>query len=156
MSVSQRTVVFPSEQSLGALYLIKRDGGGSNWWDMPVGEARGYVNVPEYGELHLLVSPRADINLLNALDPYALVSLDFRQRHVTDLELACVQNLLGLRYLTLPESPVTDRGMIYLVNLENLHTVDLGFTAISDEGLDYLHSLTKLRRLYVDHTRITE
>ena len=156
MTVSEKTVVFPSEQSLGSLYLIKGGSGNANWWDRPVGEARGYVNVPAYGELHLLVSPTADVNLLNALEPNTLVSIDFRQRHMTDLELASIQNLTGLRYLTLPESPLTDRGLMYLINLNNLHTVDLGFTNITDDGLEYLKSLAKLRRLYVDHTKISE
>lgn len=156
MEVLERTIVFPTDNSLGGLYLIYQESDQSKWWERQIGEAYGEVSVPFAGYLHLLVSPNCDLSNFSVLNPSDLASLDFRQRLVTDLELSFVQGLNGLRYLTLPKSPITDRGLMYLVNLKNLHTLDLGGTAITDTGLEYLHHMHGLRNLYLDGTNVTE
>jgi Leucine-rich repeat (LRR) protein len=156
MTVLERIIVFPTDNSLGGLYLIYQESDQSKWWERQIGEAYGEVSVPLSGYLHLLVSPTCDLSNFSVLNPSDLASLDFRQRLVTDLELSFVQGLNGLRYLTLPKSPITDRGLMYLVNLKNLHTLDLGGTAITDAGLEYMHHLTSLRNLYLDGTNVTE
>ena len=156
MTVLERTIVFPTDHSLGGLYLIYQESDQSKWWERQIGEAYGEVSVPFAGYLHLLVSPTCDLSNFSVLNPSDLASLDFRQRQVTDLELSFVQGLNGLRYLTLPKSPISDRGLMYLVNLKNLHTLDLGGTAITDTGLEYLHHMRGLRNLYLDGTNVTE
>src|SRR5579883_2221919 len=156
MNVLEKTIVFPTDQSLGPLYLIYQEDDYGKWWERQIGEAYGEVIVPYTGYLHLLVSPTCDLSNLALLSPNDLASLDFRQRPLTDLELSFIQGLTGLRYLTLPRSPITDRGLMYLVKLNRLMTLDLGGTAISDEGLEYLASLTSLKNLYVDDTNVTE
>ncbi len=156
MTVLERTIVFPTESSLGGLYLIYQESDQSKWWERQIGEAYGEVSVPFSGYLHLLVSPHCEVSSFGMLNPGDLASLDFRQRPMQDLELSYIQGLTGLRYLTLPKSPVTDRGLYYISNLVNLHTLDLGGTAITDEGLDFLKQLRGLRNLYLDGTNVTE
>lgn len=156
MTVLERTIVFPTDNSLGALYLIYQENDQSKWWERQIGDAYGEVSVPFAGYLHLLVAPNCDLSNFAILNPSDLASLDFRQRLVTDLELSFIQGLTGLRYLTLPRSPISDRGLMYLVNLKNLHTLDLGGTAITDAGLEYLKHLGSLRNLYLDGTNVSE
>lgn len=156
MTGLERTIVFPTDTSLGGLYLIYQENDQSKWWERQIGDAYGEVSVPLAGYLHLLVSPTCDLANFSILNPSDLASLDFRQRPIKDHELSFVQGLSGLRYLTLPKSPISDRGLMYLYNLKNLHTLDLGGTAITDEGLEYLKGLRGLRNLYLDGTNVTE
>ncbi|MCA9800778.1 MAG: hypothetical protein KC777_02270, partial [Cyanobacteria bacterium HKST-UBA02] len=156
MTVQERTITFPSERTLGALYLITAGAEKSTWWEKKVGDAIGYVNVPLFGNLHLLVDRLADVSVLSALDGNALTSIDFRQRPVTDLELSSIKDLISVRYLTLPGSPITDRGLMYLVNLTGLSSLDLSNTNVTDEGMEFLLHLKQLRYLYLDGSKVTE
>jgi hypothetical protein len=150
-----RTISFPSDKSLGLLFLITRSGGQSGWWEEKLGDAIGDVNIPADANLHLLLDGNADLSRLRQLKPNDLQSIDFRQIDISDSDLEHLAHLSGLRYLTLPDRNITDSGLASLRNLIYLNILDLGATKVTDFGLPRLKHLTDLRKLYLDSTMVT-
>ena len=74
-------------------------------------------------------------------------------RYVTDVGMASVAPLRGVRDLTLDGSQITDEGLSALKSLENLELLSMKSTAITGSGLASLRGHSKLRHLDLNSCR---
>jgi hypothetical protein len=75
---------------------------------------------------------------------------------LTDAGMAHLNQLPGLRLLSIHGARVTDRGMVCLKGLTEMSQLDLRYNRISDAGLANLKGLTKLSMLVVNCNQITD
>ncbi|MEE3371254.1 MAG: hypothetical protein VX346_18110 [Planctomycetota bacterium] len=74
---------------------------------------------------------------------------------VTDAGLVHLQELKGLRYLSLP-SQTTDEGLEHLQALPQLQSLHLSNAKINGDGLVYLRGMRKLTTLNLSYSRVTD
>jgi hypothetical protein len=152
-----RVVHFPSNRSMGKLYVRSREAAPEENWE-EFGEAQGKVTVPAKKDLRLDVSTEASINLssLAALNSDDLQSLDLSSTRVSNAELEHIQGLASLRELFLSCTEISDTGLLHLKNLHELELLDLEDTQITDAGLVHLQKLTRLETLQLTDTQVSE
>ncbi len=73
-----------------------------------------------------------------------------------DADLACLQDLRSLRWLSLNSTQVTDAGLARLKPLERLQGLSLDGTEVTDAGLIHLNGFRELQDLDLRDTRITD
>ena len=172
-----RTLVFPGDRAVGALYVRPRrspdDGAdpdrrlsayGDEW--APLGEARGTVAVPADHEVRLVVSQaaRGELSFLAELPADGLFGLNlggFDEPRVTDDGLRRLSGLTGLRLLNLDGAALTDAAAPHLAKLTGLRAIRLSAFAVSRDGFGVgdataaaLADLPELERLSARDTRI--
>ena len=79
-----------------------------------------------------------------------------RSQTITDVQLAHLSDLRGLRELELEQASVTSRGLSYLVGATDLEVVKIRGGTIDDDGLAHLCELPRLKRLNLPQTKITD
>ncbi|MBF8302599.1 MAG: hypothetical protein HW396_880, partial [Candidatus Dadabacteria bacterium] len=86
-SQQERVIHFPTDCSMGKLYLLNLDNPDSEW--EVLGEARGIITVPVGKGLELSVSEEAvkDLSPLSKLKPNDLQELSFFFIELKDVEL---------------------------------------------------------------------
>ncbi|HIQ22667.1 MAG TPA: hypothetical protein EYH34_15690 [Planctomycetes bacterium] len=75
---------------------------------------------------------------------------------VTDREMAILEDLPGLRWLSLNGTRVTDAGLGELARFAHLERLWLSGTQVGDRGLWHLRNMRWLRQLYLNGTRVTD
>jgi len=163
-----RTVVFPSNRSLGVLFVRRWaavDPADMTWEDRftfghwkKLGEALGRVAVPAEMELALLVSDEArdERSPLADLRPNDLQSLHLNTQ-LADTDLANIKHLTGLRQLIIGNSPdLGDAGLAHLKGLASLEFLVVWGCRRIDTGLGHLKNLPLLSELALGGTTLTD
>lgn len=160
-SGNARIINFPSDRSLGTLYLIEKNlsflsGSGEEKKDEAKGRVR--ITVPEGWDLELRVSPEAsgDLSGLSQINPNDLQSISFYDTKITDEGLKHFQHLSGIKFINLSNTQITGAGFLYLQNLSNLERLDLTNTKITDASLRFLVNISELRSLDLSKTKISD
>jgi len=176
--IKARTVVFPSDLSMGKLYVRNQgwreeiwqealrannfilDGQGpprdrSGWQEL--GEAKGTVAVPANQELRLQIDRFAseELSPLTALNPNDLQRLDLTYLD-SDKQLIHLKGLTGLKVLNLQYANLHDVGLRHIKELTTLEELDLRETYIGDTGLKHLKQMPNLKVLNLRDTHISD
>jgi hypothetical protein len=138
----QRRVRFPTNHSLGALFVRARQANGYAFWE-PCGAAQGLVLVPNDKELRLNVNGQASMDLapLRALHADDLQYLQLSGTAVSDTGLSHLRNLTGLRVLWLYDTRISDNGLLHLHGLTNLRILNVRSTLVSTRGINALQEI---------------
>ena len=138
-SQPSRRVRFPTDRSLGALWVRECGSEGYVFWE-PWGGAQGVITVPRGKELRLNVTPQAstDLSPLGVLQPEDLQYLQLSSTRVTNAGLSHLRGLTGLRVLWLYDTQVSDAGLVHLRGLTGLRVLNLRSTMVSRGGVDAL------------------
>ena len=100
------------------------------------------TKVSDAGMKYLKQLPHLDTLRLGVLD---------EGTKITDIGLATIGEMTGLKYLDLSGTKITDKGLPHLQNLSHLESLTLDNTRITEAGLVHLEPLHALRdvRLYI-------
>jgi hypothetical protein len=175
MSTEHRVIRFPHRRSVGTLFVA--DESQPEEWELlnqarglivtpenqPIKwawleEARGKVSIPAGVKLKLKISGKGSGSLapLQELRPDDLHVLDLSRSEVTDVSLAHIQHLTGLKVLELTATNVTDVALEYLRDLTNLQGLGLSHCQITGDGLMHLKKLTDFRELWLSGADIID
>jgi hypothetical protein len=169
----QRILRFPHRRSLGTLFvaplsqpeewellsqvrglIVNPDNHPIKWeW---LEEARGRVMVPLGVKLKLKISGRGSgsLSALQTLDPLDLHTLDLSRSEITDVSLAHMSHMIGLKVLELTATNITDEALVHLQNLVNLQGLGLSHCQITGHGLTNLQRLKDLRELWLSGAQL--
>jgi hypothetical protein len=153
--VGGRTVCFPSDRSMGILFL-RKDGSDSflDWYRY--GEAIGRVTIPAGKSLRLDV-PESSGNSLSPLQKLQSNDLQALFLHrAEDGELPNIHGLAGLAELYLSGSGITNSGLAIIRELQGLHRLYLYDTMVTDTGLGALKQMRSLSYLTLSGSKVTE
>lgn len=75
---------------------------------------------------------------------------------MTEADLAHLQGLTSLRYLTIRDVPVSDASLSHFAGLKRLEGLTVGGAEITDAGFEHIGGLTNLFYLYVTHCAVTD
>lgn len=157
MSHTDRTIDFPSQQSLGRL-SVRAAGSREPWVEFA--EARGSITVPADKELRLTVAyVDVDSKVFSTLAPDALSVFEWVSTgRATDVAAAVPDlcHLTGLQGLALWETNINDESLFNLRHLSNLRWLDIGDTQVTDAGLRYLCEMSRLYELSLLNDRISD
>lgn len=156
----ERELVFPSQFSLGRLYVYKDPINPHHFAHSKlvaeslgrfVGEARGVVKIklPEHAVVYLVASYQLteQPEVLSKLDANIVDCLSFASTGImSDLTktIKPLSHLTGLRYLDLSISELTDESLVALKSLTNLERLNLSMAGIDGTCLKELSGLKKL------------
>ena len=150
-----RTVCFPSEKSMGILFL-RKDGSDSFLDWHRYGEAIGRVTIPAGKSLRLDV-PESSADTLSPLQKLQTNDLQALFLHrAKDAELLSIHGLAGLAELYLSGSGITNAGLASIQGLKGLHRLYLYDTLVTDTGLEGLKTLTGLNYLTLSGSKVTD
>lgn len=154
-SGSFRTVRFPSDRSLGTLFVRERNSGSFLDWKR-LGEAAGEVAVPAGKALRLDVreGETASLDLLGGLGADDLQACFLYG--VGDADLTHLLRLSGIEELYLSGDGVTGEGLVHLLEMKNLERLYLYDTGVTDAGLASLKYLPRLRSLTLSNAPVSE
>ena len=96
----------------------------------------------------------ADIAPVEELHDLKFLSLE--RTEVGDAGLAHLAKLTDLQSLSLAGTKVTDAGLVHLAGLSSLENLDLNGLALTDRGLAALAPITSLKHLYVSRNGPTQ
>ena len=156
---SERIVEFPSEVSIGRLFVNDSYSlDPYNWQDwQDIGLARGKVRVPAEKALRLDISRTGSLHLdaLKSLKPddVQMIGFDF---DVNDIHFAQLVGIKGIKALYCYSPNVSDAGLMYISKLTSLVELDISEGHFTDEGLRLLTNLKSLQSLDLDGTEITD
>lgn len=74
---------------------------------------------------------------------------------ITDAGLDHLQNMKGLRHLTLTDTRITDAGLAKIAKLSNLETLTIHFAPITDAAVQHLATMKQLQQIVLLRTMIT-
>ncbi|MBT1075300.1 hypothetical protein [Geobacter grbiciae] len=150
-----RTVRFPADRPLGALFVRERNSGSFLDWKR-LGEALGAVAVPAGKGLRLDVREGAvaDLDLLGTLQADDLQACFLYG--IADEDLTHILRLTGIRELYLSGEGITSEGIVHLLELKNLERIYLYDTLVTDAGLTSLRYLPRLRSLTISNAPVTD
>jgi len=169
-----RVLHFPSEQSIGVVYVQDEDpvvpeivGGFDSEYDYAAMEnfscARGEVRIPAGKRVSLCirgigVTPqryRAAIESLDPNDLYGLSFLALGPVHIDDHLIEPISRLTGLRELHLSGVDISPQALSYLTGLPHLEelTTPLG---LCDAGMTEVAKIQSLKRLTIARDRLTD
>ncbi|MBU6452140.1 MAG: hypothetical protein KGS72_10205 [Cyanobacteria bacterium REEB67] len=162
-----RTLIFPSDLSLGFLHLeprANRAEGGTRGKGMSV-QARGKITVPK----NTFVTFEANKEFFknpaligkfpaNAFDSIILrmFSMDDAEDEYCDRAMPAISHLTGLLELNIDRSEVTDTGLKKIAGLTNLQHISAFLTPVRGEFLKDTTTLKKLRILELDSIGLKE
>ncbi len=156
-----RAVRFPSERSIGTLYLREPDINDSLVMialGQEFGPARGLVTIPSNKALLLYVKQPVLTNLspLDRLRPDDLQVLVLAGSEMSDSAFKHIQALGGLKALMAARSGCNDGWLESLKALESLEWLNLAFNKVTDEGLVSISDLTGLRSLDLSGNQVRD
>ena len=105
-------------------------------------------------DLSLQKTPVTDDDLAR-LRGAEVAKLDLGETKVTGAGLVHLQDLKGLKNVSLHYAAITDAGLPYLANIETLEHVWLGATKVTDAGLPRFRDFKALTGLGLSGTQIT-
>ncbi|AAR36380.1 hypothetical protein KIP69_14540 [Geobacter sulfurreducens] len=152
---SLRTVRFPTERSLGVLYVRDLRSGSFLDWKR-LGEAMGDVAVPTGKALRLDV-PEGDtgsLDLLGTLAPHDLQACFLYG--AGDDDLTHLLKLIGIEEIYLSGAGISGEGLAHLLELKGLERLYLYDTSVTDAGLMALRHLPRLRSVTLCNAPVTE
>lgn len=153
-----RTIAFPSDCSIGKLYIHKPYMLSNFPNESECKEAQGQISIPEGLEVSLHITEEYPYGLypLSQLKPSNLDGLLIHHTQVNDLELKHLGPLTKLRELYLIGCcKITGNRFLYLQELISLEWLFVTHSPISDEGLEHLHMLPLLDVLHLTGTKIS-
>ncbi len=140
-----RTAVFPTDRSMGELFVRKVfEPEVYSFWEK-FGRAQGQIEIAAGKELRLNVTPQAstDLSPLAALSANALQYLQLSGTRVANAGLEHIKHLIGLRVLWLYDTRISDTGLPLLQGLSGLRVLNLRSTLVTKGGINQLQkSLT--------------
>lgn len=174
MPTPAKTLRFPHRRSVGTLYVAPENQ-PEEWellsqvrglivtpennpikWDL-LDEARGTVSVPANVKLKLKVLARgASLAPLNELKEDDLHVLDLGHSDVSDISLAHVRGLTGVRVLELTSTDITDHGLEHVSTLINIQSLGLSHSRVTSRGLPHLQAMNQLRELWMSGTDVND
>jgi len=151
-AVKQVVLHFPSDRSLGKLYLLKAVNPGTPKLRISdFTQAKGNVKVPAGTKLMLQISYQGALDLkplANCLEQDVIYSIDASHvDNVSDQNLPDIAKLKSVKELLLTDTEVTDKGAQSIGTMAQLVHLNLGQTMITSKGLNSLRSLTALDKL---------
>jgi hypothetical protein len=84
------------------------------------------------------------------------VALILKQAEISDADLAPVEQLHDLKFLSLERTPIGDAGVAHLAGLADLQSLSLAGTKVTDGGLVHLSKLSSLENLDLEGLKITD
>ncbi|HEY9788083.1 MAG TPA: DUF4240 domain-containing protein [Candidatus Obscuribacterales bacterium] len=174
MSEHAKIIRFPHRRSIGTLYyapvtqpeewellsqvraLVVSPENQPIKWEF-LDEARGTVKVPDGSKVKLkIIAKGATLSPLAECNADDFHVLDLGHSDISDLSLAHIEGLSGLRVLELTSTDVTDRGLKHVGKLTNLTSLGLSHSRVTAEGIKALAGLNKLRELWMSSTGIDD
>ena len=163
-----RTLRFPTDYSIGWLYLRRWNSPIVTWDDLCVyeswlelGEARREFHIPSGGEVQLCLWGEE----FDDFSPNDIQDVFAYRFH--DESMACLQNLTGLlkldlgRYdirdgkvVSVDDAYITDKGLKSLRYMVGLRRLALEGQLITGKGLCYLREMNKLKELTLEGTLV--
>ncbi len=164
-----RTLVFPSDSSLGTLWIgdpypydytpdQEPDMTEAGGW-VKLGDAQGTLEIPAGKVVWLDVGPKrtaVDLAPLANLPANGVQYLDLYRLELEDEALRHIAGMTELEALSLYRTKITNDGLRHLAGLVNLRWLDLGASDISAEGLWALAPLKKLEHLDLNYIKFHE
>lgn len=151
---------FPSNYSMGELYLVKSSAGSDE------SEPSTFTHSPARGRLKFPPGTRAILKIryegskhmsdLDRLSPNCLFGINMKRMEVTDDDLKHVARLTGLQHVELEGTDVTTRGVNYLDPLKNLTFLGVDKTLIKGDAMKSIGKHTQLRNLVIGHNDLDE
>jgi Leucine-rich repeat (LRR) protein len=86
----------------------------------------------------------------------AVVSAQFTDRPITDIDLAQLRGFKHLRTLDLDRTNITDAGLEHIARLPQLQKLGLEFTQVTEVGLAHIAKLPQLKWLDLNGTKVTD
>ncbi len=102
--------------------------------------------------LILVAADARDADLAPLEQLHDLKFLSFERTPIGDAGLVHLAALTDLKSLSLAGTKVTDAGLVHLVGLSSLENLDLEGLNVTDRGLAALAPVTSLRKVYVSRT----
>lgn len=135
-----RAVAFPSDRSMGELFVRKVFAPEVYAFWEKSGRAQGRVAISAGKELRLNVTPQAstDLSPLAGLAANALQYLQLSGTRVANAGLEHIKHLSGLRVLWLYDTRISDAGLPLLQGLSSLRVLNLRSTLVSKGGIRQL------------------
>jgi hypothetical protein len=93
-----------------------------------------------------------DLAAVDELGDLLFLTLD--STDISDVGLMHMASLKNLNSLSLMKTRITDAGVAHIAGLRNLRTLMLNGTDITDSGLEHLTELTELRYLFLSDTQM--
>ncbi len=169
-----RTLRFPSEQSIGVVYLqdedlvvpetVKGFHPGHVYAEMEnYSCAQGEIHIPAGKRVILCVrgigvTPQRYLAAIESLDPDDLYGLQFfslQPVHIEDDLIAPVARLTGLRHLGLGSVSVGPEGLSSLAQLPHVEQLTTP-EGLTDEGMAQIAKMSSLRVLHMARDRLTD
>jgi len=151
----RRELQFPPD-SVGEVLVRSWDGKGN--WRVPV-EAQGTVVIEPEMEARLQVHPEfgdQDVEVLLALSPGAIQSLNLSGSQITDEGLQSLPRLPGLHEISLHNTKIGDAGLARVGALKHLRQLNLLHTKVTDAGIEALAFMPALEELAISDAPITD
>ncbi|MFK7766315.1 MAG: redoxin domain-containing protein [Mariniblastus sp.] len=167
-----RTLIFPSDRSIGEIYVgvpisTPYDDveiyGGKQF--KKIGPAKGEVELPGDRLIRLEVSSdsSSDLSPLASLPPDSVHFLSFKNAPSFENQFQHIKHLTGIRWLVLRSCPVNDEEFAHLAGFTNLEFLrlsvygfaDKGF-GITDKSMTVIQRFEKLRVLSLRDNPITD
>lgn len=150
----EHVISFPLDRSLGDLGV-----GFPGQQPTPVGPAQGFVKIPAGSCMKLTLASEFredDFALLADLPAGVLNTLVMEGWSMTEVSLATVGRVRGLRGLYLGDTGATDAGLAGLDRLTELRLLDLSNSKVTDDGLQWLSSCSELKFLFLSGTQTSD
>ncbi len=165
---TSRLLHFPTEQAVGALFLIPAAESGFVGQHHQYKVAKGDVTaiVPKGTDLILDVNQLATRypKAMNSLPPASLDGLKIfgmemnenPKQNFADAVLALTKRLTGLKTIFLDRSDVSDAGLSVAKSLVNLEVLSASITAVRGSFLKDLEPLRKIKMFILDDSKIND
>lgn len=151
---------FPSNYSMGELYVLKPGAGASD------SEPSTSTHSPARGRLKFLPGTRTKLKLgyegskhmsdLNRLSPNSLFGINMKRLEVTDDDLKHVARLTGLQHVELEGTDISTKGVNYLEPLKNLRFLGVDKTLIRSDAMKSIGKHIMLGNLVIGHNDLNE
>ncbi len=151
---------FPSEYSMGELYLLDRNASQdeSEPGTTTHFAARGRLKFPPGTRaiLKLRYEGSQHMSELGRLKPNSLFGINMKRMEVTDDDLKHVAKLTGLVHIELEGTDITSRGVFNLEPLKNLHYLGVDKTLIKSDAMKSIGRHSALVNLIVGHNELDD
>ncbi len=151
---------FPSNYSMGELYLVKRNASAdeSEPGTITHSPARGRLKFPPGTRAILKVRYEGSQHMpdLDRLSPNCLFGINMKRMEVTDDDLKHVARLTGLQHVELEGTDISTKGVNNLESLKKLRFLGVDKTLIRGDAMKSIGKHTQLGNLVIGHNDLNE